>query len=207
MMWIYRVVRTLSNPLGDRIKAIRLEKGMTLEQFGECFNPKASKGLIRNWETGSNSPNKTRLKHIAEMAGMTVSELLIESECTSLGSEIKRLRREKTFLTQEELAENIGFSRTYLADTENDRNIPSITFLNEVAEGLGVSKLYLYKAAGYLDETDILELVDENKRLREALETIESKTMSRFLSKEDMAKSLQWIAYKALKGGENNEFK
>ena len=87
----------------------------------------------------------------------------------NLGKEITRLRKSKK-LTQGELAEKIGFSRTYLADAENSRRLPSINFINEIAKGLSVSKLYLYRAAGYLDETDILSLVDENKRLREALE-------------------------------------
>ncbi|WGT38530.1 helix-turn-helix transcriptional regulator [Lysinibacillus sp. 1 U-2021] len=88
-----------------------------------------------------------------------------------VGEEIRRLRKEKG-MTLKQLANNIDLSHTYLSQIElGDRNV-SLEMLSKLASVLEVSKLHLYKAADLLDETDILALLDENKRLREALEDI-----------------------------------
>lgn len=60
--------------LGKRIESIRLNKGLTMEEFGKLFN--TSKGTVNNWEKGRNSPNKANLKAIADIGGITVNELL-----------------------------------------------------------------------------------------------------------------------------------
>ena len=60
--------------LGDRIKNIRLELGETMEEFGARFN--TSKGTINNWEKDRNKPNRSNLKAIADIGGLTVEELL-----------------------------------------------------------------------------------------------------------------------------------
>ena len=86
----------------------------------------------------------------------------------TIGQVIRRLRKEKK-ITLPKLGVETEISKSYLSQIENgDRNV-SVRILTKIAEVLGVSKLYLFKVAGYLDETDILSLVDENKRLREAL--------------------------------------
>lgn len=85
-----------------------------------------------------------------------------------VGEEIRRLRKEKG-MTLKQLANKIDLSQTYLSQIElGDRNV-SLEILSKLASVLEVSKLHLYKAAGLLDETEILALFDENKRLREAL--------------------------------------
>ena len=60
--------------VGQRIKDIRLDKGMNQKQFSEMIN--ATVSTLSNWETGRNLPNKERLKSIAEFAGITVQYLL-----------------------------------------------------------------------------------------------------------------------------------
>ena len=60
--------------IGSRIKSIRQEKGMTLEEFGKLFG--AGKGLVSRWENGLSIPNPERLKSIAKIGDMTVSQLL-----------------------------------------------------------------------------------------------------------------------------------
>lgn len=60
--------------LGQKIKQIRKEKGLTMEEFGKRFN--TSKGAVNNWEKGRNLPNKANLKSIADLAEITVDELL-----------------------------------------------------------------------------------------------------------------------------------
>lgn len=62
--------------LGQKIKAIRLERGETLEEFGRHLTAQASDSLVSRWERGVNKPNKARLKKIAELGNTTVAELL-----------------------------------------------------------------------------------------------------------------------------------
>lgn len=60
--------------IGARIREIRLARGETMEEFGERFE--ARKGVVNNWEKGRNLPNKRRTKAIADMANISVQELL-----------------------------------------------------------------------------------------------------------------------------------
>ena len=60
--------------VGRRIRRIRREKGMTLEEFGKIFG--ATKGNVAKWEQGQSLPCPNRIKEIADLAGMIVQELL-----------------------------------------------------------------------------------------------------------------------------------
>lgn len=63
-----------NNQVGQRIKGIRLEKGMTTKEFGAFIG--ATDSNVTSWEKGRTSPNPERLKNIADLAGMTVQQLL-----------------------------------------------------------------------------------------------------------------------------------
>ena len=63
--------------IGKRINNIRLDLGMTMEDFGKIFN--TSKGTVNNWEKGRNLPNKANLKAIANLGNTTVDALLYGS--------------------------------------------------------------------------------------------------------------------------------
>lgn len=60
--------------VGARIREIRLARGMTLEEFGNLFS--ASKSIASRWEKGKSIPNNIRIKAIADMANISVQELL-----------------------------------------------------------------------------------------------------------------------------------
>ena len=165
----------LPSNVGKRIRNIRIELGLSMEDFGELFNPKASKGVVSNWENNYNLPNNERLKRIAELGGITVAELFDDADINpveaneTIGQVIRRLRKENG-LKSREFGRMSGISQSYLSQIElGDRNV-SPQILAKIAPILNVSKLYLYRVIGYLDETDILSLVDENKLLRLALE-------------------------------------
>lgn len=64
------------NEVGKRIRKIRKDKGLTMEEFGKLFDPIASKGVVSNWENNYNLPNNERLKRIAELGEITLNELL-----------------------------------------------------------------------------------------------------------------------------------
>lgn len=59
--------------VGQKIKDIRLSKGMTLEEFGALFNTSAS--VVYRWEIGLSLPNPKRLKAVADFAKIPMLEL------------------------------------------------------------------------------------------------------------------------------------
>ncbi|TLQ29746.1 helix-turn-helix transcriptional regulator [Lentilactobacillus parabuchneri] len=58
------------------MKSIRFGLSYNLADFGQLFDPPASVTNVSRWETGKNLPNKKRLKVIADLAGITVTDLL-----------------------------------------------------------------------------------------------------------------------------------
>nr|DAX48011.1 MAG TPA: helix-turn-helix domain protein [Caudoviricetes sp.] len=62
------------NDLGQKIKELRMDKGLTMEEFGKLFD--ASKSIVSRWERDISVPNEKRLKNIAKLAGKTVSEFV-----------------------------------------------------------------------------------------------------------------------------------
>lgn len=60
--------------IGARIRAIRLVKGLTMAEFGEMLSVRQSS--VNYWENGRNIPNNQRIKAIADMANISVQELL-----------------------------------------------------------------------------------------------------------------------------------
>lgn len=71
----------MSNIVGQRIKSIREELGLTMGEFGKVLDGykvegKIKSGTVSNWETGKNLPNKNRLRKIAELGNTTVESLI-----------------------------------------------------------------------------------------------------------------------------------
>ncbi len=64
--------------LGHRIKDLRISLGMNQKQFSDSLQTKVS--TLSNWENGRNKPNMEKLSKIAELAGITVEELLSTSK-------------------------------------------------------------------------------------------------------------------------------
>lgn len=62
--------------LGTRIEHIRRNLGDTLEEFGNRFDPPASKGTVHTWENNLYKPNPQRLSIIASLGGVSMDLLL-----------------------------------------------------------------------------------------------------------------------------------
>lgn len=60
--------------LGDRIRLLRLSKGMNKTEFGKLFD--ATGSLVNKWENHGISPSEERLKQIAEFGGYPVETLV-----------------------------------------------------------------------------------------------------------------------------------
>ena len=95
---MFMVKKIDKKAVGQRIKEIRLKKGMTLEEFGGLFN--AGKGLVSRWENGLSTPTPDRLKQIAKVGDRTLEELLYGNRFFYLFDRInERLPKEKKYLT------------------------------------------------------------------------------------------------------------
>lgn len=91
--------------VGKRIQTIRLEKGLTLEQFGKLIGASKSsisewesgkhlppaKSIISRWEKGVMLPNFSRLERVAELGNITVNELLYGNNEYDIGDLEQRL--------------------------------------------------------------------------------------------------------------------
>lgn len=60
--------------LNERIRKLRLAKGMTLQQVGNVFG--ISKVSVSNWESGTNQPDPKKLNELAKLLGTDVQFLL-----------------------------------------------------------------------------------------------------------------------------------
>ena len=60
----------------------------------------------------------------------------------AVGENVKRIRTNKC-LTQEEFAKEVGISRSYLGDLENDRKSPTVETLEKISSKMGTTVRYL----------------------------------------------------------------
>lgn len=115
--------------VGLRIREIRKRLGLSMAAFAERIDQietekKAKSGTVSNWETGKNLPNNKRLKKIAELGGVSVSELLY-------GPFINYARDYITRLTYDnELSTIFGFS------DENRKEIVDRTISQVLKKGI-----------------------------------------------------------------------
>lgn len=71
--------------LGEKIKALRTQRGITQEAFAECLN--VSRSAIAKWESDTGVPEIINLKAIAKTFGISIDELLDEEQNFSEGAE------------------------------------------------------------------------------------------------------------------------
>lgn len=80
--------------VGERLKSIRLSKGMTLEEFGSLFG--AEKSNVSKWEKGKSIPSPDRLNKIAKISDISVDELLYGNEDSLILELLKDFENELT---------------------------------------------------------------------------------------------------------------
>jgi transcriptional regulator with XRE-family HTH domain len=74
--------------LNERLKNLRLAKGMTLQQVGDAFG--ISKVSVSTWESGKTHPDGKKLEKLANLYGTTVQFLITgihfdEATCSASG--------------------------------------------------------------------------------------------------------------------------
>lgn len=82
-----------------------------------------------------------------------------------LGNSIKTARKMKK-LTTTELAKLVGVSQGYISHLENNRkNKPSLDILKDLSTALDISLVELMTDTGYLDETNLSDIIGSSARL------------------------------------------
>jgi transcriptional regulator with XRE-family HTH domain len=73
--------------LGQRIRHLRKTKSLTLQQVAQVLG--VTRACVSKWETGASQPDLTRLGELAEVFGLSTSELIrSDTEATTPASEI-----------------------------------------------------------------------------------------------------------------------
>ena len=68
--------------IGEFLKELRKEKGLTQEQFAEQFN--VSRWSISRWETGYSLPDNSVMLKLCDIFGISVNELLSGERLSSM---------------------------------------------------------------------------------------------------------------------------
>ena len=81
----------MTDHVGLKIKKIRTDLGLTLEEFGKRIG--AARSSVSQWESGRNAPNLEKLQKIAEIAGISPSELMgleLEPQVIVINEQVKK---------------------------------------------------------------------------------------------------------------------
>ena len=69
--------------LNERLKNLRLAKGLTLQQVGDVFG--ISKASVSGWEAGKSHPDHKKLEQLAELLNTSI-EYLVSGTAGNLNS-------------------------------------------------------------------------------------------------------------------------
>ncbi len=137
--------------LGDKLRALREDKNLTLKELGEQSG--LSLTYLSEIERGTVYPSLETLKQLARFYKVTVSVLVSEHSCANLPAKLQFIRKLKN-ISQKQLASMAGISPGLVAQLELGKVNPSIKTVNKLAEALGVSMCYLI-----LEQQDIDGLI------------------------------------------------
>jgi hypothetical protein len=142
--------------IGQKIKEIRLNRGMTLKEFGELFD--AAESIVLRWENGTSLPSRTRLKKLADLTGVLVSEFI----GNHTGEKIKAIRL-RLGMTTKDFGALLGATDSNVSSWEKGRTSPNPERLLTIAKlgGMTVEQL-LYENPLAKFSTD--ELIAELER-------------------------------------------
>ena len=71
---MYQVTTYHWRMLNERLKNLRLAKGLTLQQVGDVFG--ISRASVSSWESGTNQPDPRKLEKLADLFGTSVNYLI-----------------------------------------------------------------------------------------------------------------------------------
>ncbi len=152
-----------TNGLGDKIRALREEKGLTLEEMGSSLG--LSFTYLSEIERGQRIPSVQALQKISSFFNLPITLFInTDSKLISTGKKIK-LNRQNKGLTQKQLAVAANVSPGLIAQLEAGKVQPSLKTVERLADALGVSVCHLI-----LEQEDVEGIMGGiNSELREIL--------------------------------------
>jgi len=151
---------TKSLTIGERIRVLRGEKGLSLAALAERAGISVS--YLSEIERGAVYPSLATLKRLAE--GLGVAALVLIGNEGSLGHKLRMLREEYG-MTQAHLARLAGVTAGLIGQVEQGKVQPSLKTLERLAQAMGVSPCYFIMEPGAPDQM----LCMMNPELREML--------------------------------------
>ncbi len=127
--------------LGDKLRAMREEKKLTLEELGKQLA--LSVAYLSEIELGVRTPSIQTLQKISRYFKIPVSLFLnTKGKLVTTGRKI-RLSRDAKGLTQKQLANIADVSPGLIAQLETGKVQPSLKTIERIAKALGCSACYL----------------------------------------------------------------
>ncbi len=123
--------------LGERIRAYREEKGLSLKDLADLSG--LSYSYLCEIEKGAVLPSIRGLKKIASSMDVPLKSLM--SPSASLGSKLTNVRKEQG-LSQAELARRAGLSPGLIGQIEKGKVEPSLKTIEKIAAALNISPCY-----------------------------------------------------------------
>ncbi len=105
--------------LNERLKSLRLAKGLTLQQVGDAFGISAAS--VASWEKGKNQPDSRKLSKIAQVLGTTV-EFLLNGSGSCQSQNIENFEHAVPFFQWDQIAST--FNKTRNLNHEVDMVMP-----------------------------------------------------------------------------------
>lgn len=123
----------------ERLRKLRREKNLTQTELANLLN--VSNGAIAMWETEKRQPDLDMVSKIASYFNVSV-DYLIGREQEKNMNKFKELRK-KAGLTQIEFAQKLNVDQSTISKWEQDKAIPDIQTLVQLASFFNVSVDYL----------------------------------------------------------------
>ncbi|MFZ5640501.1 MAG: helix-turn-helix domain-containing protein [Bacillota bacterium] len=138
--------------LGDKLRALREEKGLSLKKLGELTQ--LSFTYLSEVERGTVAPSVETLRSLADVLDVPVSVFIRnQRKHNVLSKKLQYIRKIKS-LSQKELAAKAGISPGLVAQLELGQVNASLKTLEKLSSALGVSVCYLL-----LDQDEVEAIV------------------------------------------------
>ncbi len=156
--------------IGNFIKELRKEKGVTQEELAEAMN--TSRRTISRWETGVNMPDLDLIPEIAEYFGITINELFDGKRKDTIMNEVKETVLKAAEYTNEQKRKTakavciyfaFGLAGLLIHEVLNFMTLPE-TFWTGFGKGATFGLALCAMVVGILYCTGFLNRVQESKK-------------------------------------------
>lgn len=157
----------ISTGIGEKIKALRLKNGLTLDEIAQKIG--VNNATVSRWETGEiKAIGSDKIGALADILGTTTEYLLGRSK---FAENLRKLRKNQGW-KQEEVANLLGLSKQVISTYEIGARSPSLETLIRIAELFDVSIDYLLRADNKCDMSRLKDLTDSSRKIGERIGTL-----------------------------------